>query len=154
MKLLSPLALQKKFPVGLGIVYGILITVLLPIMSHNILGQIAPTEELNPTNGTIKTYQNEIARLRRIIQNGECKNPAALTAIEETCTVQDDCKNMDTVCKDSVCVPLIKPLCSCMQGNTNAYILCVSENGQGKEARTISCGTNACNSSPSPHCAQ
>lgn len=111
------------------------------------------------SNGVISTQREEITRLRRIIQESNCSEAAAPVNTNQattggvSCTTHNDCPGIDVVCQNSFCKELNDPACACQTGANGDYVLCISDQGAGAQARTTSCGDGVCNPLPEPNCA-
>lgn len=118
-------------------------------------------------NGVIKTQKEEIARLRRIIQETSFEKPAAVNAAinnnpAETmpvaqksvrgCVTHNDCIGIDVVCSNAVCKELRNPACGCQSNENGDYVLCISDDGSGNEARITNCDGKTCTDLPEPTC--
>jgi hypothetical protein len=108
------------------------------------------------SNGVIETQEKEIARLRSVIVELSQKYDFPLDSIntveqKNECSSHDDCQSIAQVCKDNACTDLVDPVCTCNSTETSTFVQCISENGEGNEARTMLC-ENGCASDPAPHC--
>lgn len=124
----------------------------LPILGNTVTGAILAEPIAAESNNKILTLQAEIARLRRALQNNQIPDEVVAKQTVQTCNNHSDCTDQTAICQDQLCTPITNPLCRCNTGTTGDYIMCISDNGLGSIARTISCGEETCNNSPVPHC--
>ena len=106
------------------------------------------------SEGVIQTQQKEIERLRAMVQKLGRQSGISVSEQElkgsSTCTTHNDCPSIASVCVQNTCQTLQDPLCEC--GLDNKYVICISQNGEGNEARTVSCGDGMCAADGTPRC--
>lgn len=121
-----------------------------PLVTANITDEMLDAR----SDGIISAQQKEITRLREIIQRLSRESGIEVTDKELkgtiTCTTHNDCPSIASVCSENTCQPLKNPKCSC--GANNQYVICISQNGTGNEARTVDCGDGVCTDDGAPRC--
>ena len=146
--------LSNKWKVVIAFGIGVVVTTALSPFAGNSAATVTEAMLDARSNGVIEAQQKEIERLRAMIQKMSKESGIQVTEQElkgsGTCTTHSDCPSIASVCVQNTCQNLQDPLCEC--GHNGKYVICVSENGNGNEARTVSCGDGTCSDTPSPHC--